>query len=193
MKPERTKELRKKKFENESTQISEKRINPKENTNCDKRYENAKEIRYTSLPRRHTNTLLQRAQSFATAESSIYLSKFKATRDWVFQHSIGKNLGIDRGHPDRKLEHRVGLQRSESLRPLTQCDQVNSFKRSSCSGVYEDLYSLWEQCGREKTKDDWYRWLEDTGNPLKVDNQRYENNNDIQYELWSICVPLFTI
>ena len=180
MKPDKTKDLRKKKFDNECTQISVKRIDPKQKENGDEQFKKAKDVRYTSLPRRHTTTLLQRAQSFATAESAIYLSKFKATRDWVFQHSTGKNLSIDRGHPAGKLEHRVGLQRSESLRPLTQCDQFNSFKRSS-SGVYEDLYSLWEQCGRDKTKEDWSRWLEETGNPLKVDNQRYKNNNEMQY------------
>ena len=173
MKPEKTKDYRKKKFENECTQISEKRSYQRQKRNEDKRCEEIRMERYTSQPRRQTK-ILQRAQSFVSAESSIYLSKFRATRDWVFQHSTRKNLenAIDRGHHDKKLVHGVGLQRSESLRPATHYDQINSFTGSS-SGVYEDLYSLWEHCGRAKTKEDWSKWLEDTENPLKVDNQRY--------------------
>ena len=187
MKPEKTKEYRKKKFENECTQISEKRSYPKQKRNEDKRCEEMKTERYTAQPRRQ-NKFLQRAQSFASAESTIYLSKFRATRDWVFQHSTSKNVenNIDRGHSDKRLVHGVGLQRSESLRPVTHYDQVNSFTGSS-SGVYEDLYSLWEQCGQAKTKEDWSRWLEETENPLKVDNQRYFLNK-LRFKVFYVAI-----
>ena len=179
MKSERTKEHERKKFEN-VTQIREKRSyrrqkQKEEKTSEDLRTERFTERfteRYTSQPVRQAK-FIQRAKSFASAESSIYDPKFRATRDWVFQHSTGGNgrTNIDRGLQDRKLVRLSGLQRSESLRPVAQYDHVNSFTGSS-SGVYEDLYSLWEQCGRTKTREDWSRWIEETGNPLKVDNQR---------------------
>ena len=167
MRPEKTKEERKKKFENESTHISATRLAHRL-TVCEDKRKDLKTERDTSQPRRKPN-LLKRAQSFASAESSIYLSKFRATRDWVFRHSSTKDHETESQCSPRMVK----LQRTKSLRQSTLYEKINSFTGSkTSSGVYEDLYSLWEQCDRVNTKEDWYKWLEETENPLKVDNQR---------------------